>query len=424
MALTQALILIIAVAAVASWLNLESCQQTAGCARTVIGWVLGISIPVVVLVAWLWGSWYANKTLVITNQLERDYNRQVGLVEFQRQRNQIVMQHLADGVLLLNKKGEIRLINRAAADMLDIPQAKAIGQLFSSVAWNHELIDLWQACRLDQSEQRGTLELDRQGRFLEAIFTPIQPQEGVSYLVVLQDLTRIRRLESIRRDFIGNVSHELLTPIASVKAVVETLEDGALDNREIALKFLGRAADEVDSMTQLVNELLTLTRIESGVTEFKFSPTAVSELLLRPVERFAEQAGRKEIELSVDVPLEMPLVLADCEQVWQVIRNFLHNAIKHTPRSGKVSVSASQMGDEVVLAIKDTGVGIYPDDLPRIFERFYKADRSRNRGAVSGTGLGLSIAKHIVLAHNGRVWAESDLGKGSTFFLALPIVDE
>lgn len=423
MALTQVAILIIVVAAVASWLNLESCQQTPGCARSVILWVLGISIPVVVLVAWLWGRWYANKTLVITNQLERDYNRQVGLVEFQRQRNQIVMQYLADGVLLLNKKGEIRLINRAAADILDIPQAKAIGQLFSSIAWNHALIDLWQACRQEQEEQRATVELDRQNKFLEAIFKPIQPQEGVSYLVVLQDLTRIRRLESIRRDFISNVSHELLTPIASVRAVVETLEDGALDNREVALKFLGRAADEVDSMTQLVNELLTLTRIESGVTEFKFSPTAVSELMLRPVERFGEQASRKEIELSVEVAPDLPTVLADCEQIWQVVRNFLHNAIKHTPRAGKVKVSATKKKKEIVFAIKDTGVGIHPEDLPRIFERFYKADRSRNRGAVSGTGLGLAIAKHIVLAHHGRIWAESSLGKGSTFYFALPIAD-
>ena len=130
MALSQLIILFLAVFALASWLNLESCQQTPGCPRSVIIWVLGIATPIVILVAWLWGRWYANKILVITNQLERDYDRQVGLVEFQRQRNQIVMQHLADGVLLLNKKGEIRLINRAAADLFDIGESAAIGQLF------------------------------------------------------------------------------------------------------------------------------------------------------------------------------------------------------------------------------------------------------------------------------------------------------
>ena len=126
--------------------------------------------------------------------------------------------------------------------------------------------------------------------------------------------------------------------------------------------------------------------------------------------------------MIVDTGSALPHVLADTEQVWQVIRNLLHNAIKHTPRQGEVHVSAQRVGDEVEIAIKDSGVGIHPDDLPRIFERFYKADRSRNRDAVSGTGLGLAIAKHIVLAHQGRIWAESDLGKGSTFFISLPIV--
>ncbi len=421
MATSQVAILLLVVLFVASWLNLESCQQTIGCAGRVVRWALAVSIPVVVLVSWLWGRWHSNKTQTITDQLERDYNRQVSLVEFQRQRIHTVLHYLADGVLLLNNRGEVRLINQAALDMLNIPESEAIGQLFSSVAWHHRLIDLWQACRESAEEQRGTVELDRRGLFLEAIFTPIEPQEGSSYLVVFQDLTRIRRLESIRRDFIGNVSHELLTPIASVRAVVETLEDGALDNREIALKFLGRAADEVDAMTQLVNELLTLTRIESGVTEFHFEPNSVGDLLLKPVERFAEQAQRKEIELLVNVQGELPLVHVDSDQIGQVVRNLLHNAIKHTPRQGRVKLSAKKKKEEVVISIRDSGVGIHPDDLPRIFERFYKADRARNRQAVSGTGLGLSIAKHIILAHEGRIWAESELLKGSTFYFTLPI---
>lgn len=421
MAISQVLILVLVVLAVGSWFNLPECQISNECGRTIIGWTLSISVPIVVLVAWLWGRWYAHKTFTITSQLERNYNNQVALAEFQKQRNQTVMHHMADGVILLNEKGEVRLINRAASEILDITESDAIGQLFSSIAWHHQLIDLWQACRSSLEEQRQMIELDRQGAFLEAIFTPIQPQEGARFLVVLQDLTRIRRLESIRRDFISNVSHELLTPIASVKAVVETLEDGAIDDPAVAKRFLSRAADEVDAMTQLVNELLTLTRIESGVTEFKFGSTAVAELLLRPVERFAEQAGRKEIELVVDVPFDLPPVVADCEQIWQVVRNFLHNAIKHTPSGGKVQLSAEKQNQEIVITIQDTGVGIHPDDLPRIFERFYKADRSRNRDAVSGTGLGLAIAKHIVLAHQGRIWADSNLGKGSTFYFSLPI---
>ncbi|MEM9774341.1 MAG: ATP-binding protein [Chloroflexota bacterium] len=423
-ALSQAIILIVVVIVAVLLTNQPACRESGACAGPTILWTLVIALPLVTAVSWYWGRWYGQKTLTVSNQLKRDYNQQVSMVDFQRQRMSTVMRHLADGVLLLNEKGEVRLINAAACGFLNTTESDAIGQLFSSVAWQHKLIDLWQKCRDSNVEIHGTVDFDRRNLFLEAIFTPIEPQEGVGYLVVLRDLTHIRRLESIRRDFISNVSHELLTPIASVRAVVETLEDGALDNREVAIKFLGRAADEVDAMTQLVNELLTLTRIESGVTEFKFERVPVSDLVLRPVERFVEQAQRKEIALVIDLDQDLPMVSADTEQVWQVLRNLLHNSIKHTPRGGQVTVSASRKKrrNEVVLSLSDTGVGIHPNDLPRIFERFYKADRSRNRQAVSGTGLGLAIAKHIVLAHDGRIWAESKLGKGSTFFFSIPVV--
>ncbi|MEM8860593.1 MAG: ATP-binding protein, partial [Chloroflexota bacterium] len=421
-AISQIAIIVVVVILVALLINQPACRETGSCAGPIIFWTLAVTIPVVTGVAWIWGRWYAQKTQAISNQLERDYNQQVAMVDFQRQRLSTVMRHLEDGVLLLNQRGEVRLINAAACKMLNTTEKDATGQVFSSVAWQHKLIDLWQKCRDSKQALHGTVELDRRNLFLEAIFTPIEPQDGVGYLIVLRDLTRIRRLESIRRDFISNVSHELLTPIASVKAVVETLEDGALDNRDIAIKFLGRAADEVDAMTQLVNELLTLTRIESGVTEFKFEPVPVSDLVLRPMERFSEQAQRKEVELRVNLGQDLPLVQADTEQIWQVVRNLLHNSIKHTPRGGQVTLSAiPKDGQEVILSITDTGVGIHPNDLPRIFERFYKADRSRNRQAVSGTGLGLAIAKHIVLAHGGRIWAESKLTKGSTFFFSIPI---
>lgn len=424
MALSQTIVLIVVVTVVALLVNRPACRETGVCAAPVMLWALVFTVPLVTAISWYWGRWYRQKTLTVSNQLKRDYNQQVAMVDFQRQRMSTVMRYLADGVLLLNERGEVRLINVAACQFLNTTEPEAIGQLFSSVAWQHKLIDLWQKCRDSNIETHGTVDFDRRNLFLEAIFTPVEPQEGVGYLIVLRDLTRIRRLESIRRDFISNVSHELLTPIASVRAVVETLEDGALDNKEVAMKFLGRAADEVDAMTQLVNELLTLTRIESGVTEFRFERVPVSDLVLRPVERFAEQAQRKEIELVIDLDQDLPLVYADTEQIWQVVRNLLHNSIKHTQRGGKVTLSATfkKRANKVVISLVDTGVGIHPNDLPRIFERFYKADRSRNRQAVSGTGLGLAIAKHIVLAHGGRIWAESKLGKGSRFFLSVPTV--
>lgn len=424
MAATQVAIVCLALLVAALFLNQPACRETGDCIPSILFWVIIFTLPLVVLNAWWWGRWYHNKTLALTTQLERDYNQQVAMVDFQNKRMVTVMHHLADGVLLLNSRGEIRLINQAACEILAVGEQQAIGQLFSEIAWNHQLIGLWQTCRDSNQEVRRTLELDRRNLFLEVIVSPIEAarnEGGGRFLIVLQDLTRIRRLESIRRDFISNVSHELLTPIASFRAVVETLEDGALDDRAAAIRFLARAADEVDAMTQLVNELLTLTRIESGVTEFHFVAVPVSDLLLRPIERFTEQASRKEIELIIEMGAELPQVSADTEQIWQVTRNLLHNAIKHTPPNGKVHVAALQKSGMVEISIRDTGVGIHADDLPRIFERFYKADRARNRGAVSGTGLGLAIAKHIVLAHHGRIWAESKLGKGSTFYFSLPL---
>jgi two-component system phosphate regulon sensor histidine kinase PhoR len=425
MAVTQLIVVILSVLAVSLLINRPDCRLSGTCVPSAPFGVLLVAIPLVVVLSWGWERWYHKKTVVMTSQLERNYSQQVSMVDFQRRRMEVVVDHLADGVLLLNARGEIRLINKAACQMFETTEKDAMGQPFSFIAWQHQLIALWQSSRESNQEVRSTLELDRRNLFLEVIISPIeQAQSGGSrYLIVLQDLTRIHRLESIRRDFISNVSHELLTPIASVRAVVETLEDGALDDRVAALRFLGRAADEVDAMTQLVNELLTLTRIESGATEFHFSAVPVSELLLRPSERFAEQAGRKKIDLIINMKPELPLVFADSEQIWQVIRNLLHNAIKHTPKKGKVRLSARKAVDGVEISISDTGVGIHSDDLPRIFERFYKADRARNRKSVSGTGLGLSIAKHIVLAHQGRIWAESKLGKGSTFTFLLPIAD-
>ena len=423
MAATQFAVLFIFILVVALLLNQPGCRESGRCAPSIILWSLVIGAPVVTAISWGWGRWYHQKTLSITTQLERDYNQQVALVDFQNKQMATVMHHLADGVLLLNNQGEIRLINQAASEMLGLKGKNVVGEQFSTVAWHHQLIGLWQNSRDSANEVRQTIELDRRNLFLEAIISPIDEAQksGGRYLVVLQDLTRIRRLESIRRDFISNVSHELLTPIASVKAVVETLEDGAIDDKMAATRFLGRAADEVDAMTQLVNELLTLTRIESGVTEFHFAAVPVSDLLLQPAERFAEQAGRKQIDLVVDIGAELPLVTADADQVGQVVRNLLHNAIKHTSAGGQVRLSARQVKNEVEIAVKDSGAGIHADDLPRIFERFYKADRARNRGAVSGTGLGLAIAKHIVLAHHGRIWAVSKLEKGSTFFFTLPV---
>lgn len=283
------------------------------------------------------------------------------------------------------------------------------------------------------------MEVGRQRPFLQAIATPLWNAGPQASLVIFQDLTRVRRLETVRRDFISNISHELRTPLASLQALVDTLRDGALDDPPAARHFLDRMETEVEALTQMVQELLELSRIESGQAPMRLIPTSVADVVFPPVERLRPQAERAGLSITIDLPPDLPPVLADAERAQQVITNLVHNAIKFTPSGGQIQVSGSGLqvssdghiqpetlnlepetfssGEWVLIAIEDTGIGIPADDLPRIFERFYKADRARSGG---GTGLGLAIAKHIVQAHGGRIWVESVEGKGSTFYVALP----
>jgi two-component system phosphate regulon sensor histidine kinase PhoR len=174
---------------------------------------------------------------------------------------------------------------------------------------------------------------------------------------------------------------------------------------------------EVDALTQIVQELLELSRIESGQSPLRLMPAAVADIIQPAVQRLLPQAARSGVGVTTDVPADLAPVLADVERLQQVITNLVHNAIKFTPSGGRVSISACSEGSEVVIAVRDTGIGIASEDLPRIFERFFKADRAR---ATGGTGLGLAIAKHIVQVHGGRIWLESALGQGSTFYFTIP----
>jgi two-component system phosphate regulon sensor histidine kinase PhoR len=352
-----------------------------------------------------------------------------------------ILDGMADGVIITADDGQVRLINPAAARLLGTARERALGHSFAQVVRQHQLIDLWHHCRERGEEQSIAVEVERRGLFLQAIARPFRVADSAGYLVMLQDLTRIRRLETVRRDFISNVSHELRTPLAGLKALVDTLRDGALEDPPAARRFLDRMETEVDALTQMVEELLELSRIESGRMPLRLRPTPVDDLLLPPVERLSLQAERATLTVDVELPPELPLVLAEQERVQQVVTNLVHNAIKFTPEGGQVRVKGCRLeigidgsikpgicgsepdpavpGDWVLVSVEDTGVGIPPDDLDRIFERFYKTDRARSGG---GTGLGLAIAKHIVQAHGGQIWAESVEGQGSRFYFTLPVV--
>jgi two-component system phosphate regulon sensor histidine kinase PhoR len=352
------------------------------------------------------------------NHMAEQLREKVTSLAAERGRLAAVLENMADGVLITDTTGRIKLINPAAASLLKMSQERALELTFPQAVRHHELIEMWHQCWDRQEEQIATVEFGRQGPFVQAILTPLREREARGYLIILQDLTRIRRLETVRRDFISNVSHELRTPLAGLKALVETLRDGALEDPPAAQRFLNRMDAEVDTLTQMVQELLELSRVESGQAPLRLTPTRVEDLLDLPMERLHPQAERAELQTQLVLSPTLPPVLADAERVQQVVTNLVHNAIKFTPAGGSITVSAERQGDEVVISVRDTGVGINADDLTRIFERFYKADRARSGG---GTGLGLAIAKHIVRGHGGHIWAESVEGQGSTFHFTLPV---
>ncbi len=328
-----------------------------------------------------------------------------------------VLSTMVDGILIVDGDGRVTMANRAAAALLHTSQSLLEGRSYVEALRDHELVRVLQRCLAERTQESGSAEVGPGRRSLRIVAAPLVGERQAA-LVLLQDLTDVRRAETVRRDFIANVSHELRTPLTTLKALVETLEEGAISDPETSRDFLSKMHGEVDGLAHLVSELLELSRIESGQAAFRFEPIEPAELVREAVERLVTQSERSGIALEPGAGGELPAVAADRQRILQVLLNLIHNAIKFTRSGGRVEVGARREGDEVLFRVADTGVGIPAGDLPRIFERFYKGDRSR---ANSGTGLGLAIAKHVVQAHGGRIWAESVEGVGSTFFFTLPI---
>ena len=336
------------------------------------------------------------------------------VVEAERARLAAVLDRMTDGVLIADSTGQIQFANPAIENLFETNPA--VGRRVVEVLRQHQLVEAWQRSRETGEAQEESVELPARRRFLQLVVLPDR-QTGGSLLLV-QDLTRVRRLETVRRDFISNVSHELRTPLASLKALTETLRDGALEDPKAAQRFLGRIETEVDALTQMATELLELSRIESGQVPLKRKAVPAAALLLSAAERMRAQVERAGLVLRLDPAQDMTEVWADPPRMEQVLVNLIHNAVKFTPPGGEVVLAAQTEPGFVRFSVRDSGVGIPSDELERIFERFYKADRARSGG---GTGLGLSISRHLVEAHGGRIWAESVEGQGSTFYFTIPV---
>jgi two-component system, OmpR family, phosphate regulon sensor histidine kinase PhoR len=331
-----------------------------------------------------------------------------------------ILENMMEGVVALDAAGRVIAINPALARVFSLDAAGTRGKLFLEVLRHHQLDQL---VRGVFSDHKARVEEVRtfvpEERIFEAQAAPLhEGGEFAGALVVLHDITRLRQLEQVRRDFVANVSHELRTPLASIKGFAETLEMGALDDPKNARGFLESIVRQTDRMTALVEDLLDLTAIESGERAPVIEPVAVGDVLDDVVSSLRPQAGRKKIDIVVNVPRGLPPVAADRGQLRQIFVNLLENAVKFT-QAGSVTVTAAAAGDRLSVTVADTGVGIPAQDLGRIFERFYRVDKARSR-EMGGTGLGLAIVKHLVESHGGSVHVESSVNRGSTFTVLLP----
>ena len=351
------------------------------------------------------------------NHLTSQLNNRIQELQAESGKLNAILSQMTDGILIIDEEGNVRLINPAAQQMFDIIEPEAIEHSIAEVVRYHQFVDIWKECLETQKQQSTTLEFGAGQMFIQGIAIPLKAPDSGSVLLAFQDFTKLRRLEIVRRDFVSNVSHELRTPLASLKALTETLHETALDDPPAAKRFLVHMEREIDNLTQLVQELLELSRIESGRVPLQKTSIHPYDLVSNSTERMELQAERAGISLSFHCSRDLDMVKADSSRIGQVMINLIHNAIKFTKPGGKIEVFAEDNQDFITFSVKDNGVGIPTNEVDRIFERFYKTDRSR---AGLGTGLGLSISKHLVDAHGGKIWAKSELNIGSTFSFSLP----
>jgi two-component system, OmpR family, phosphate regulon sensor histidine kinase PhoR len=327
---------------------------------------------------------------------------------------------MIEGVLVLGQNGRVSMANRALGNLFSISQ-DIVGKSILEVLRIHELAPLLN--RVAKERQVLAFEITLAGieqRVFEvnasAVLSRNGEQEGT--ILVFHDLTRIKRLQNTRQEFVANVSHELRTPLSLIKGYIETLLDGAKDKPEVAERFLRTIDRNANRLSLLIEDLLTISQLESGKTVLNFARVDLHQAVDRALEDFFPSARDKRVKLTNAVPPQLA-ARADANRLHQILGNLLDNAIKYGRADGTVSVAAKLAEDgKIEVSVADDGPGIPPDSLERIFERFYRVDKARSR-EQGGTGLGLSIVKHIVQSHSGRVWAVSRLGVGSTFFFTL-----
>jgi len=350
---------------------------------------------------------------------------QARIEEISEDRSQLfaMLTSMVEGVMVLDRQGRVLQINPALERMFNVTRAEARGRQAVDLLDHPQLSGLVSATLTTRTGQSDEIVLSS-GRCLrvDASVAGGEQDNEACAVLVFHDVTDLRRLEKIRKDFVANVSHELRTPLTSIKGYVEALLDGGKDDPETTARFLDIILKQSDRLNLILEDLLQLSKIESGQVLFKREPLHLESLIDRTLAMIRPLADKKGHRLTTHVAPQLPLIVGDEAQLGQVLSNLLDNAVKYTPEQGRISVDVrlAETSHHVEISVSDSGIGIPEPDRPRVFERFYRVDKARSR-ELGGTGLGLAIVKHIVEGHGGQVWVEGNQPTGSRFIVRLPI---
>lgn len=356
------------------------------------------------------------------NQTAASLDASIGVLTDERNRSSAILGSMIEGVAVITNDERIVFSNQAFSRILGLEDVREIeGRPLLEVARQSDLLAAIKMALSGQEQVTSEIVVGTvRPRSFAVTAAPVQASSHKGAVLVLHEITDLRRLERVRQDFVANVSHEFRTPLTAIQGFAETLLAGALDDPANRRRFVEIIREHSMRLARLTQDLLKLSRIEAGQLKLDFRPVSVSQLIESCVETAQLKAVPRQLALHVNLPDELPSARGDSNTLQEVLQNLLDNALQYTPAGGKIEVSASCSNGHVVVTVADTGIGIPQAEQARIFERFYRVDAARSREA-GGTGLGLSIARHIMEAHGGRLWVESAVGEGSRFHFSIPV---
>jgi two-component system phosphate regulon sensor histidine kinase PhoR len=356
----------------------------------------------------------------ILNHMSAELSKRISQLTEEKSRMDSILSSMTEGVLAIDRQGKVLLVNDALKQMFEL-NSSFYQRPHYEIIRDHDLNQFIKevlSAKEEKVKEVSFFHPQEKDFMIHSALVQQEKKDAIFAVFVFHDITELKKLERVRKDFVANVSHELKTPLTSIKGFVEALQDGAVNDLEQSKRFLSIISQHTDRMNNIISDLLQLSQVESRELELKIESFSIREMVEEVVYTLKRTSEEKSQSLGINLPSRDQKVLGDKYRINQALTNLVDNAIRYTPNGGKVSIEAQDKGEFVEITVMDNGIGIPPKDLPRIFERFYTIDRGRSRDS-GGTGLGLSIVRHIIEAHGGKIDVQSQLGKGSRFSFSL-----